>query len=168
MSKELFLRRKWTLRAHGEQVVFVKKRLESTEHVLMKALLWALYLPLYPDVRVEVGIGDRYKPDLVSLDRWQRPRFWGEAGEVGAQKIESLSRRYRRTHFAMAKWDAQLTPFVDLVGEALQDLSRSAPFDLLAFPADSAERYVDERGEITIRFDDLDWVRLGADTRRHP
>jgi hypothetical protein len=33
------------LRAHGEQVVFVKRANERREHVLMKAILWALYLP---------------------------------------------------------------------------------------------------------------------------
>ena len=41
MSSDLLLRRKLTLRAHGEQVVFVKKSRESLEHVLMKAFLWA-------------------------------------------------------------------------------------------------------------------------------
>ena len=48
MTDELFLRRKWTLRAHDRQVVFVKKSYESDTHVLMKALLWALYLPDVP------------------------------------------------------------------------------------------------------------------------
>lgn len=66
MTSELMLRRKWTLRAHGEQVVFVKKRNERAEHVLMKSFLWALYLPDYPDLTVEISIGDRYKP-AVSL-----------------------------------------------------------------------------------------------------
>ncbi len=60
MTDELRLRRKWTFRAHGRQVVFVKEPVESTEHVVMKALLWALYLPDYPGLTVEVGIGDRF------------------------------------------------------------------------------------------------------------
>lgn len=33
MSSDLLLRRKLTLRAHGEQVIFVKKSRESLEHV---------------------------------------------------------------------------------------------------------------------------------------
>ena len=101
MTTDLMLRRKWTLRAHGRQVVFVKKSNESSEHVLMKALLWALYLPDYPELTVEISIGDRYKPDVVALDAQGSPTFWAEAGQVGVDKIQSLVRRHRRTHFAL-------------------------------------------------------------------
>lgn len=162
MTKDLMLRRKWTLRAHGEQVVFVKKRNERAAHVLMKAFLWALYLPRYPELRVEVPIGDRYKPDVVQLDFRQRPLFWGEAGEVGKEKIHSLLRRYRDTHFALAKWDSDLTPFAELVGEALAQYPRQAPFDLLKFPPDSAERFIDEKGRIRVAHGELDWIRLAG------
>jgi hypothetical protein len=160
MTSELMLRRKWTLRAHGKQVVFVKKTNESAEHVIMKALLWALYLPDYPEMSVEIRIGDRYKPDVVALDNDGKPRFWGESGQVGAEKIRALARRYRATHFAIAKWDARLDPFVELVKEALDGVKRSAPFDLIGFPADSVERFIDDEGQIQIRHDQIKWMRL--------
>jgi hypothetical protein len=159
---ELTLRRKWTLRAHGQQVVFVKRQGERTEHVVMKALLWALYLPDYPDLKVEIHIGDRYKPDVVSLDPWQRPRFWGEAGRIRPDKIETLVKRYRATHFAIAKWDTPLAPFVDIVEEALMDIQREAPFDLIRVPSDAAERFIDERGEIRVRREDLAWRQFAG------
>lgn len=161
MSSDLFLRRKWTFRAHGRQVVFIKRSNERERHVLMKAFLWALYLPLYPDLSVEVRIGDRYKPDVVALDHDGRPLFWAEAGQVGVAKIRSLVRRYRDTHFAIAKWDTRLEPYVRLVSNALEGLRRSAPLDLLCFPPDSAERFIDERGQIQLTYDEVDWVRLG-------
>lgn len=160
MTADLFLRRKWTLRAHGKQVVFVKKPSESTEHVMMKALLWALYLPQYPDLTVEVPVGDRYRPDLVALDGSRQPAFWAEAGDVGTAKIRSLARRYRRTHFAIAKWDAGLEPLRATVAGAVDGLGRTGPFDLISFPADSAERFVDEAGCIHIGHADLRWLRL--------
>lgn len=103
MSNDLSLRRKWTLRAHGKQVIFVKKSQESSRHVLLKAYIWALYLPDYPELLVEVKIGDRYKPDVVMIDAFSQPLFWGEAGDVGQRKIHKLVRRYRNTHFVMAK-----------------------------------------------------------------
>ena len=162
MTKELFLRRKWTLRAHGEKVVFVKRSNERREHVLMKAFLWALYLPEYPDLLVEVPVGDRYKPDLVSLDTRGEPRFWGEAGHVSPGKVRSLVRRYRRTHFALAKWDTELEPFVGWVEEAVERYGRRAPFDVLRFPPDAAERFVDEGGEIRVGPGDVEWVRIGG------
>lgn len=154
------LRRKWTLRAGDQRVVFVKKSGERAAHVIMKALLWALYLPTYPDLLIEVPIGDRYKPDVVSLDAYGQPVFWAEAGSVGAEKIRSLARRYPDTHFAIAKWDTRLDPFVELVRRAIDDLDRTAPFDLLRFDEDSAERFIGERGTIRISHDDLTWVRL--------
>jgi hypothetical protein len=160
MTPDLQLRRKWTLRAHGKQVVFVKKAYERSAHVLMKAFLWALYLPTYPDLVVEIRAGDRYKPDVVSLDDRGQPRFWGEAGHVGVDKVRSLARRYRDTHFAIAKWDTRLEPLIDIVSDALQGLERSAPFDLLRFPPDSAERFVDERGHIHVAHANLQWTRL--------
>jgi hypothetical protein len=160
MSDDLMLRRKWTLRAHGKQVVFLKKANERREHVLMKAFLWALYLPVYPDLVVEIRIGDRYKPDVVSLDVQDRPRFWGEAGHVGANKIRSLARRYRDTHFAIAKWDTHLDPFVALVSDAVVGLKRSAPIDLLRFPRNSAHRFIDERGNIELSHAELEWTQV--------
>jgi hypothetical protein len=159
MTSDLFLRRKWTLRAHGRQVVFVKRSNERAEHVLMKAFLWALYLPAYPNLAVEVRVGDRYKPDVVALGTDGRPIFWGEAGQVGLEKIHSLARRYRDTHFAIAKWDIRLDPYLVLVSDALNGLRRSAPLDLLCFPPDSAERFMDEWGYIHLTHDDLEWVR---------
>jgi hypothetical protein len=160
VTRDLFLRRKWTLRAHGEQVVFVKRANERGEHVLMKAFLWALYLPAYPDLVVEVPVGDRYSPDVVSLDPYGKPRFWGEAGHVSPDKIRSLIRRHRETHFALAKWDTPLDPFIDVAREALREFPRNVPFDLLRFPADSAERFIGDRGEINVTHADLTWVRL--------
>ncbi len=160
MSDDLILRRKWTLRAHGKQVVFVKNANERREHVLMKAFLWALYLPAYPDLVVETRVGDRYKPDVVALNAQGRPRFWGEAGHVGVDKIRSLARRYRDTHFAIAKWDTRLQPFVAIVTDALIGLSRSAPVALFNFPVDSAERFIDERGYIRLAHADLEWTQV--------
>jgi hypothetical protein len=157
---DLMLRRKWTLRAHGRQVVFIKKANEHATHVLMKAFLWALYLPSYPDIAVEVAIGDRYKPDVIALDPDGQPRFWGEAGQVSVAKIRSLTRRYRTTHFALAKWDTRLDAPADTVAAALTRARRTAPVDLLGFPADSATRFIDEQGTIHLTHADIVWQRL--------
>jgi hypothetical protein len=159
-STDLFLRRKWTLKAHGRQVVFVKRPVESSEHVLMKALLWALYLPDYPSLSVEIGIGDRYRPDVIARGENGSPVFWGESGKVGRDKIRSLARRYRHTHFALAKWNCNLTPFIELVRGVVNGLHRTAPCDVLCFPADSAERFIDVDGNIHIGHADVEWERL--------
>jgi len=95
MTQELKLRRKWTFRAHGKQVVFIKKKFESEIHVLTKAFLWALFLPDYPDLSVEIQVGNRFKPDLVQLDDDGKPTFWGEAGRVSLKKLMKNTPTFR-------------------------------------------------------------------------
>lgn len=160
MANDLALRRKWTFRAHGRQMIFVKRPQEQTSHVVMKALLWGLYLPKYPDLSIETPLANRYEPDVVSLDADHRPRFWGEAGQVTPTKIRSLTKRYRGTHFAIAKWATRMSPQLAIVKKATAGIERSKPIDLLIFPEHAAERFIDESGMIRVTHDDLEWVRI--------
>ncbi len=160
METDLLLRRKWTFRADGKQIVLVKKHYEKSVHVLMKAFIWALYLPDYPTLTVEVPIGDRYKPDVVALDELGLPKFWGEAGYTRVEKVRTLLRRHRSTHFAFAKWKSKLDPLAKIVSAALDGLKRDAPVDLLSFQENSAERFIDKSGYINITHERLDWMRL--------
>ncbi|MEQ8673875.1 MAG: hypothetical protein RLP44_12745 [Aggregatilineales bacterium] len=163
--------RKWMLRAHEQHNVFVWGGRERSVHTLMKAFLWALYLPRYPHISVEVRIGDRYKPDVVAyagdeiapvgvFTVKQEPLFWGEAGEVGRAKIQALVRRYKHTHFAVAKWNTRLSSVEKTVRDAVADVKRDAPFDLLTFPPDSHTRFIDDDGNITLSHDDIEWLRI--------
>ncbi|MCC6614929.1 MAG: hypothetical protein IT320_15725 [Anaerolineae bacterium] len=160
MAERPLLPRKLRLHAGERAVVFARGINESSEHVLMKALLWALYLPQYPQLSVEIRIGDRYKPDVVQLDAEGRPVFWGEAGQVGEAKIRALVKRYRETHFAIAKWNRSLQPYTQIVRAALDGVQRSAPFDLIAFPADSARRFVDADGVVRVTWDEIEHTHL--------
>lgn len=164
MSGELHLRRKWTLRAHGRQIVLVKRPNESAEHVLMKAFLWALYLPEYPEASIEIDVGDRYRPDVIAWDLQRQPTFWAEAGMVSPQKIRSLARRYPDVHFAFAKWGRKLEQQAAMIQKALGDIRRRAPCDVISFPCDSAERFIRD-GQIEIQHADLEWRRLPDEAR---
>lgn len=155
MTNEFQLRRKWTLRAHGQQVVFVKNPNERAIHVYMKAFLWALYLPKYPGVQVEVRVGDRYKPDVVDLAESGKPRFWAEAGHVSPEKLTALLKRYRDTHFALGKWGANLGQQLSNIEKSVRGLRRAAPLDVIGFPTESAERFIDSNGEVSLDFSDI-------------
>ena len=153
------LRRKLTFRAHGSTLVLIKRPVESTEHVLQKALLWALYLPSYPTLRVEVPLptGSRYKPDLLALDG-QRPLFWGECGVVSGAKLTDLLHRYRATRFVFSKWAAStstLEVFAASIEQALEQTRRTAPVELICFPPYAAG-WIGESGEINITRADLE------------
>lgn len=149
-----YLRRKLTFSTHGHTLVLVKRPQEKIEHRVMMALLWALYLPQYPHVRIDVPIGARYRPDLIQLDSASRPVFWGEAGEVGAEKLHTLCTRYRDTHLVFAKWNTNLDPFAVMIDTAVNGARRTAPVELIGFDAD-ADRFVGETGEIQISFADV-------------
>ena len=151
---DLHLRRKLTFHAHGRALVLVKRSNEKIEHRLMMALLWALYLPRYPELRVDVPIGARYRPDLVQLGADGRPIFWAEAGEVGAEKLRLLCARYRDTHLVFAKWAINTQPFAAMIESAMRGVRRQAPVELIGFDADAA-RFVDATGNIAIQFGDV-------------
>jgi len=159
MTQDLKLRRKWTFRAHGKQMVFIKKSFESEIHVLSKAFLWALFLPAYPDLSVEIQIGDRFKPDLVQLDDHGKPLFWGEAGRVSLRKTKALVHRFRTTHLVFAKWDMNLAPFQKILKKETASDRRPAPIDLISFPAESDKRFIRRDGTIQIALKDVDRVR---------
>lgn len=161
MNNRPLVPRKRMYHAHDRKMILAKNPNESGEHVLMKAFLWALYLPDYPTLTVEIRIGDRYKPDVVALDEEGKPLFWGEAGQVSMEKVRALAKRYRSTHFAIAKWHTRLDPLEVLVTEAIEGIKRDAPFDLINFPADSAERFLDAEGHLQISKTDLEIRRLG-------
>jgi len=162
---QVLTRRRWMLKAQGRHIVIVRGTQEKFEHPLMKALIWALYLPQYPHATIEAWIGDRYKPDVVAFPEeirgpYDKPLFWGEAGLVSVDKIESMARRYPTTHFAIAKWHKPLVWTIDTVTEALKGLKREASFDVISFPDHSAD-FIDDDGQITIGFDDVTWERVG-------
>ncbi len=166
MISPVLSRRRWKLHAHGQSIVVKYGVRERFVHPLMKAYLWALYLPDYPSASIEIRIGDKYKPDVIAFDGKPavyeanpKPLFWGEAGRTGKDKIHSIVRRFPDTHFVMSKWDTGLKSYVDLVSEALDSVKRTAPFDLISFP-ESSKECVDEDGNITITFEDVKRVRL--------
>jgi len=164
MPSQVLSRRKWKLYAHDQHIVVVKGTREKFTHPLMKALLWALYMPDYPNISIEIRIGDKYKPDVVAFEedallRGSSPVFWGEAGQVGSDKIKSIARRYRETHFVVAKWNTNLHHYSQLLEGLLDGIKRDAPFDLISFPEETVNS-IDDDGNITITFDDVQLIRF--------
>jgi hypothetical protein len=159
MDKDLLLKGKYTFRVGRRKLITVKKPAESMRHVVMKALLWALYLPDYPRMRVEVPIGFKYKPDLVETGSCG-PRFWAEAGSVGTQKLRRIFKRFPQAHFALAAWGRPMGPLKVRVVRHIRGLTRKAPIDVIVFPDGSDSRFIDEHGSIRIVHDDLEWLRI--------
>lgn len=150
MADDFELAGKLRLTAHGQTLVLRKRAGEKSSHVLMKGLLWALYWPLFPQLKVEVSIGTRYKPDLVAVDERHRPLFWAEAGAVGKAKIETLCHKYRDAHLVFAKWGAPHRQTSAMFANIVASTRRTAPVELLYFPEDSRDRWFDGHGAVTL------------------
>lgn len=156
---ELPLPGKLTVRAGHRKVVLAKRAWESERHVLLKALVFGLYVAGYPELAVERAIGERYKPDLVALEVDGQPLLWAECGETGRQKLEYLIKALPGTHLVVAKQVASIAPHRAVIETAVAKGKRSAPVELLNFPPD-ASRFLGEDGGITIGFADVTLVRF--------
>jgi hypothetical protein len=79
----------------GRRVRLWQRTGESYEHVLMKALGYAMYVGEFPALEIEQRVGLRYKPDLVARrsggEEFAEPfAFWGECGQTAVRKINWL------------------------------------------------------------------------------
>jgi hypothetical protein len=100
----------------GRRLRLWKRRGESYEHVLMKALGFAMYAAEFPQLEVEPDVGLRYTPDLLARREGEdfsgrRFLFWGECGTTSLRKINWLLKHAdleRLVLFKMAQSTATL------------------------------------------------------------
>lgn len=148
----------------NETKVLLKKKYESIQHVLVKAVLWKLFYDEYEHLDIEKDIGDpNYLPDVIALDmsiiddqdtsiddcnsdnavrthqRQQQqssPLFWGESGRMTLEKARELCQRYPTTHIVWMRWGIPMQEFAKLAAPALAPVTanRQGRFTLAALP----------------------------------
>lgn len=74
----------------GRKMRLWQNRGESYEHVLMKALGFAMFVRKYPSLEIERRVGLRYKPDLIAIATDGIFDFWGECGINSIRKTAWL------------------------------------------------------------------------------
>lgn len=72
-----------------------QRRGESYEHILMKALGFAMFVREFPNLEIEKSVGLRYKPDLVMQNERGDFLFWGECGANAIRKTVWLLKHAR-------------------------------------------------------------------------
>lgn len=92
----------------GKRVRLWQRPGESYEHVLLKALGYALFVGEYPQLEIETRVGLRYKPDLIARSivddgNGSEFLFWGEAGENSLRKTVWLLKHARVRRLALFK-----------------------------------------------------------------
>jgi hypothetical protein len=74
----------------GRRMRLWKRMGESYEHVLMKALGYAMFVERYPALEIEPRVNSRYRPDLLARGGPDRFLFWGECGTTSMRKTAWL------------------------------------------------------------------------------
>lgn len=87
----------------GENVRFWQNAGESFEHILMKALGYAMFVETYSNLEIETRVGLKYKPDLVAQNGKRDFAFWGECGQNAVSKTAWLLKHTRINEFALFK-----------------------------------------------------------------
>ena len=148
MGSAVNLSETYHFRIAGERLTLHKKCGESYEHVLLKALGYAMFRPRYPRLEVEKRIGLRYKPDLISLDDHGKAEFWGECGQVGLRKIAWLAKHSGARQIALFKFDIVARHFIEQVREEVdaryRPPSRISLFNFKAIVIKEAGEQLDE------------------------
>ena len=76
---------------------------ESYEHILMKALGFAMFVSAYPNLEIETKVGLRYKPDLIAIGSDREFKFWGECGQNSIRKTLWILKHTRTEKLVLFK-----------------------------------------------------------------
>lgn len=87
----------------GERVRLWQRPGESYEHVLMKALGYAMFVKKYPRLEIEKTVNLRYKPDLIVQNGERDFEFWGECGQNAIRKTHWILKHTRTEKLALFK-----------------------------------------------------------------
>jgi hypothetical protein len=137
----------------GRRVRLWQRRGESYGHVLMKALGFAMFAPLYPGLEVELPVGLRYKPDLVALNgggggprAGARFLFWGECGMVSMRKVAWLLKHGDTERLVLFKIGCGVRAYTRELRDSVERRYREGGrLTLVNFSADVAARAADRR-----------------------
>jgi hypothetical protein len=87
----------------GKRMRLWQRTGESYEHILMKALGYAMFAPDYPNLEIETKVGLRYKPDLIAYNEARDFAFWGECGQNAIRKTHWILKHTRTEKMVLFK-----------------------------------------------------------------
>lgn len=108
----------------GERVRLWQRTGESYEHVLMKALGYAMFIEKYPHLEIEKRVGLRYKPDLIAQTSERDFDFWGECGQNAIRKTHWILKHTRTKKLALFKIAASVEQLTKQLREEIPEKYR--------------------------------------------
>ena len=110
----------------GKRMRLWQRQGESYEHVLMKALGFAMFSPQYPTLEIEVKVGLRYKPDLIARNAAGDFLFWGECGANSLRKTNWLLKHTRTEKLVLFKIGQNTEQLIKQLREEIPEKYRPA------------------------------------------
>jgi uncharacterized protein YaeQ len=89
-----------------------KHKGEPMEHVLLKALGYALFASLYENLEVDAHLNFKYQPDIVALDATGEPELWIQCGAPDADRLEYALKHTRASRVILITQAPALEPIV--------------------------------------------------------
>lgn len=129
----------------GRRVRLWQRTGESYEHVLMKALGYAMFVGEFPGLEIERRVGLRYKPDLVALGsgaQFALPfAFWGECGQTSVRKTVWLLKHAGVARLVLFKIMSSPAALVEELRAAIDERYRApGRLSIINFVPDIAAR----------------------------
>ena len=124
----------------GKRVRLWQRRGESYEHILMKALGYAMFIEDFPTMEIEIKIGLRYKPDLIARNSAGDFLFWGEAGANSIRKTAWILKHTRTEKLVLFKIGRNVASLIEqLRGEIPAKYRADSRLILINFVKDIAD-----------------------------
>lgn len=92
---------------------------ESYEHILMKALGYAMFALDYPNLEIEIRVGLRYKPDLIAVNQEGNFDFWGECGQNSIRKTHWILKHTRTEKMVLFKISSSVEQLIKQIREEI-------------------------------------------------
>ena len=130
----------------GRRVRLWQRTGESYEHILMKALGYAMFVGEFPDLEIEKKVGLRYKPDLVAQNVSGDFLFWGECGSNSIRKTAWLLKHARVERLVLFKIGQNVSQLIEQLQAEIPARYRSqGKLSLINFNSEIAELTADRK-----------------------
>ena len=132
----------------GNRIRLWQRAGESYEHILMKALGYAMFVGKYPNLEIEVKIGLRYKPDLIARNENGEILLWGEAGANSIRKTKWILKHTRAEKLVLFKINQNVEQLIKQLREEIPEKYRAGGrLNLINFVSDIADLTVSRQIE---------------------
>lgn len=108
----------------GKKVKLWQRTGESYQHILMKALGYAMFVGKYPDLEIETKVNLRYKPDLIVYSDDRDFKFWGECGQNSIRKTVWILKHTRTEKMVLFKIGLNTDSLIKQLREEIEEKYR--------------------------------------------